>query len=836
MKSINKWILLLSLFFGLGACTAPSGKEPPRAKAGKLDLSDWDFDQDGLVRLQGEWKFKWMVDEQEFIKPEFDDHSWDTTKVPASWIYQIGKSDGYGWMRLKIKLRKKQSLYAFIKRVGSSYRLYANGVLIMENGRPGNSKQETFALQRPSMGELPEHQEITLAWKISNFQEYYGGAYYAPKIGNLHHMSTSMNRKNYLDLLVLGIILIIGIYHFILWLGRREDKGSLLFCLFCLEMLVRLLAVERWGERMFPGADLFEIRSRIEIATVFSLTAPVISTFFCYLFPRQFSRLFLRIIYVSSVLLALFCFIIPSRTSYAYLWIHQLGILSAGLWSIYAIIRAALAKERDSLVFIAGLAILVFAMFNDVLHATSIIHTAHVTPVGLVVFIFFQSAILAGRFARTYHKSAKLTKLLDEVHTIGISIAKITVLQELLDKSLAAIVKLVVARRGSIFLYDPKVGQLVNSSLYGWSEEDKVLSSFVPGEGVSGQSFQSAETMVLNNVNNSTCFIGEEGEIWQGSRSLLTIPLKYQDKVYGVINIQDKLNSYNFSFAKRDIHAAETMASTIGLQIKNLELLKETAEKVQMDLELKTARAVQTSLFPQNEYSFHNLGLAGYFTSATETGGDWYGYFTPDDRYLYVFIGDVTGHGAAAALVTSGVRSACYALEVQKKLYPQVDLSPTAILTYLHEIVKEIGKGEFAMTFFVACYDSKTHELTFSNAGHNFPLLYIKEKNKIEGLFCRGNSLGSISSISLSHKFEFEQKTRQLNPGDFIVFYTDGLTECENDMGQEYGKVRFRKSLLKFKQLSASDLRDKVIKEVDNFRGDVRLKDDITLVVTKISE
>jgi serine phosphatase RsbU (regulator of sigma subunit) len=135
------------------------------------------------------------------------------------------------------------------------------------------------------------------------------------------------------------------------------------------------------------------------------------------------------------------------------------------------------------------------------------------------------------------------------------------------------------------------------------------------------------------------------------------------------------------------------------------------------------------------------------------------------------------------------------------------------------------------MTCFASIVDTKRRTITYANAGHNFPYLYrIGEDGKGEfgSLMIRGNRLGDLKES------KYEEKTTDLVPGDILVWYTDGIVECENTGGEEYGEKRFRASVRRAAALDAGEIRDAVVTDAGAFFGETLRKDDITLVIGKM--
>lgn len=217
-------------------------------------------------------------------------------------------------------------------------------------------------------------------------------------------------------------------------------------------------------------------------------------------------------------------------------------------------------------------------------------------------------------------------------------------------------------------------------------------------------------------------------------------------------------------------------------------LMVETAEKARMEGELKTAQTVQETLFPPSFSKFHDLEIAGYYEPASECGGDWWHYCQVGDK-IFLWIGDATGHGAPAALITSAARAVSTIVE-------KLRVNPGQALSLLNRAIYDVSKGKIMMTFFVASYDPKTGEFSYANASHDPPFLIragegpIKKKNL--------EPLNEVNSARLGQDRDsvFQQITLMLNPGDSVFFYTDGVQDVRTPQGEALGEREFLKLIV----------------------------------------
>ncbi len=253
-------------------------------------------------------------------------------------------------------------------------------------------------------------------------------------------------------------------------------------------------------------------------------------------------------------------------------------------------------------------------------------------------------------------------------------------------------------------------------------------------------------------------------------------------------------------------------------------LLGETAEKARMANELRTAKAVQEQLFPSKNLKTSDIEIEGFYESASECSGDWWFYQDFPDHVLFC-IGDVTGHGAPAALMTSAARSAFATL----MHIPNQSLSD--LMTFINEALYSMSKGATTMTFFLGRYRKADGVVEYCNASHH-PAVFLPYK---EGL--QKKDLGFLDAppgpafASLPDaQYTIGQYT--LQPGDALFLYTDGILEMQNSENAMYGERRLFKSLISV-GLHRHALISTVISDFRQFHGGRTLQDDCTLLVVR---
>jgi len=261
-------------------------------------------------------------------------------------------------------------------------------------------------------------------------------------------------------------------------------------------------------------------------------------------------------------------------------------------------------------------------------------------------------------------------------------------------------------------------------------------------------------------------------------------------------------------------------------------MYRETNERVAVAKELELAAAVQEAFVPPARTTkIGPLRITGSYAPASRCGGDWWSTHALKDGRIMVLIGDVTGHGVAAAMVTAAAKG-CYDVAL-RLMGDGVDV--ISLLRLLDSAVRRAGGNDFYMTCFASLLDPKAGTITYANAGHVVPYVCRvapSGETSLSVLVARGNPLGTSGEF-----VEYKSRVAPLHPGDLLVWYTDGIVECANQQGQQYGDRRFQRAL---KRLTALNLdvdavRDHMIHDTLTFQEGQAPDDDITLVVGKLT-
>lgn len=275
------------------------------------------------------------------------------------------------------------------------------------------------------------------------------------------------------------------------------------------------------------------------------------------------------------------------------------------------------------------------------------------------------------------------------------------------------------------------------------------------------------------------------------------------------------------------------VSRTFGWMVTQIkELLIATENKVRMEQELETARLMQSTILTPPTLASEHIEIASHYTPATECGGDVWDVRLWNNKAT-IFIGDATGHGAAAALVTTLVKS-CFATIGTRQVGRY--LPPEQILDVLNTIMYRSCRGHLLMTMALLELDLVTGDLVVANAGHESPFCLrvgliptgdVTAGNPVDVLFARGERLG------FQPNYPFQAQKYRLTVGDTIVLYTDGVTEAESPKRKEFGERALKRLLKRCTHRSVWDIKAEIESALQGHMAGARPNDDITFMVFK---
>ena len=292
-------------------------------------------------------------------------------------------------------------------------------------------------------------------------------------------------------------------------------------------------------------------------------------------------------------------------------------------------------------------------------------------------------------------------------------------------------------------------------------------------------------------------------------------------------NIRQAMNNGAFDFATKPIDL-DDLSVTIEKAIEQIQYIK-TMQKEHKELtsikgDLAVAREIQQAILPRIFPPFPeetaSMDIAASMNAAKDVGGDFYDFFRIDSDHIGFTIADVSGKGVPAAIFMAVARTLLRATGIRA-------VSPAECMTYTNALLSQEAVNNMFVTMFYGIYNIRTGEVTYANAGHNPPYL-VRADGSVEML-----PLSKDIVAGAFDDFQYSQESLQLEPGDTLLLYTDGVTEAINTEDKEYGEGRLEKQLAQCSNLSCQEIIDKVKEDVKAFAGEAEQSDDITLFALK---
>ncbi|GAB7027799.1 hypothetical protein JCM15764A_30470 [Geotalea toluenoxydans] len=266
------------------------------------------------------------------------------------------------------------------------------------------------------------------------------------------------------------------------------------------------------------------------------------------------------------------------------------------------------------------------------------------------------------------------------------------------------------------------------------------------------------------------------------------------------------------------VSVSDLMMTISMTQASLVQTLESLGERIQS--EVKKAGEIQQALLPVSEFSFEGLTVSGEITTSSEIGGDYFDYFQLDKDRIGLLVADVSGHGVQSGMVTTAAKASLHCLISQG-----VD-TPAGLLFGMNNAILATARQTLLMTCLIAVIDTKNGKATFANAGHNFP--YIHRSGS--GLLMMLDSVSGFP-LGFEENNSYGECLTSFEYGDTMLLYSDGIVECTDQAGEEFGYERLSASLAKNIHLKPSVLKRKLLREAELFTGSESFPDDVTIFI-----
>jgi phosphoserine phosphatase RsbU/P len=389
-----------------------------------------------------------------------------------------------------------------------------------------------------------------------------------------------------------------------------------------------------------------------------------------------------------------------------------------------------------------------------------------------------------------------------------------------LDRLLALILDLATknlkAARGTIYLIDVERKELWSKVLKG---KNLVEIRLPIGTGIAGYVAKTGKTVNLKDAwKDKRFFSGFDLRTGFQTKTMLCMPMR--DRKGRIIGVFQILNKNSGAFTREDEVFLEAFSDHAAIAIETARLHRDIVEKERIEKELEIAGHIQRRLLPKELPLLNGYELDAVARPTKLVGGDYYDFLPTNDGKYAVVIADVSGKGVPAALLVSTLHASLHAF-----IGGEENLAE--LVGRLNALIFENTEAERYITAFLGILDPRGGSVTYVNAGHCFPYVFRSKEGSITPLEATGLPLGMFEGVG------FEQVTQKLEPADFLVLYTDGVTEAMNSSFEEYGEKRFRQAMVGQSDQTASKFLGGIVADVEKFVSGEPQSDDLTMMVLK---
>lgn len=424
-----------------------------------------------------------------------------------------------------------------------------------------------------------------------------------------------------------------------------------------------------------------------------------------------------------------------------------------------------------------------------------------------------------GELERLTEENLRLKKSVEELSMLN-DLARILsstlALDQIMDKVVSASVKALGAEQGTVHLLEKAESQDQFRTLIRKADATTPEWKYRLDVVLSGWMIKNRQPLLINDFKNHKLFQGTQA-LDEKIRSLLSAPLICKGRLIGVLNLFNKKQGNLFS--DDDQRLLSIIASQSAHVIENARLYKEEKQLRQFEQELEMARKIQRQLLPKEKPSVAGFDIAGTTHAAKVVGGDYFDFIKLKDERWAIALGDVSGKGIPAAMLMSNLQAT---LRNQALTTPSIRecISNANDLLYLNT------ESNKFVTLFYGVLDPNSKKFAYVNAGHNFPFLMNKD-GAFKTLETGGVVLGMLPNCP------YDKDELQLNPGDILLIYSDGVTEAENQMEQLFGEEQLQMCIRENQDRNAEQILANINQAIKAFSGPKDQDDDITMIVIK---
>jgi phosphoserine phosphatase RsbU/P len=415
--------------------------------------------------------------------------------------------------------------------------------------------------------------------------------------------------------------------------------------------------------------------------------------------------------------------------------------------------------------------------------------------------------------ARLYTRVSRQAQTLQVLNEISRELTSILDLDQLLERIGQLIRRIIDFQMFSVWLVNEREHVLENRFATRFGERLSLTVKLPLDQGLCGVAIAERRVLNIPDVRKDSRYHMMNPE----TRSEMAVPLIHKGVVIGVLDIEHTRTNY---FNEDHERAVTTLAAQVAISIENARLYQRVTQQEQrLERDLAMAREVQLRLLPPAKPQHKRAEFSARFVPARTIGGDLYDFLQYDENRSAIALGDVSGKAAPAALYAALVSGIMRSVSNQH-------LSPSEMLRTLNDALQERRLDSQYVAMLFAVWNDENLTVQIANAG------------AVQPIFCRGGEIETVKAegfpLGMFPNAEYEEFSLATQPGDSLIFFSDGIPDAQNNAGDMYGNDRLVACVRKNYQKSASKIADAIIGEVAKFQGKRDRFDDETVVVLRV--
>ena len=412
--------------------------------------------------------------------------------------------------------------------------------------------------------------------------------------------------------------------------------------------------------------------------------------------------------------------------------------------------------------------------------------------------------------ARLYARVSRQAQTLEVLNEIAVELTSILDLDPLLVRVGQLLRRLIDYQMFTVMLLDEKGETLITR--YGWrfGTIHAPMRRISVSSGLVGAAVREWRPINVPDVRKDSRYLPMNPE----TRSELIVPLFYKGRIIGVLDLEHTRTGF---FNEEHERMLTTLAAQVAIAIENARLYQRVRrQEAQLERDIAMARGVQLRLLPPEAPSHPHAEMAVRFLPARTIGGDLYDFIDYGPGRTAIVLGDVSGKAAPAALFAALVSGIMRTAAVTQP-------NPAEMLAILNDALQERKLESQYVTLLFALWNDENQTLQVANSG------------AIQPVFCRAGQSVTVKAegfpLGMFPNVTYEEFSVATQPGDAIVFVSDGILDADNDQGESYGDERLSSLLCAHRDRPAQEIADAILSDVSRFQGDHDRFDDETIIV-----